>query len=167
MRGHGSAKGVPSATISLHFLEHKDPSGSGKWVADKENPHRRMVTEGRLPYSDMLVRLDAAAGTWTIVGKFQKALAELQSDDRKECIIDSLTSGQRETLEWVGSAIGLWKDPSGVTTHQVAACKTQQLGRQPTKAEVEQTRTQLHALVKKQLLSETKKGVVTKYSLRS
>jgi hypothetical protein len=167
MRGHGSAKGVPSATISLHFLEHKDPSGSGKWVADKENPHRRMVTEGRLPYSDMLVRLDAAAGTWTIVGKFQKALAELQSDDRKEGIIDSLTSGQRETLEWVGSAIGLWKDPSGVTALQVATCKTQQPGRQPTKAEVEQTRAQLHALVKKQLLSETKKGVVTKYSVRS
>jgi hypothetical protein len=167
MRGHGSAKGVVSSTISLHFLEHKCPSGSGKWVADKENPHRRMVTEGRLPYTDLLVKLDGAAGTWTVIGKFQQALAELQSDDRKGEVVDSLTTGQRETLEWVGAAIGVWKDPSGVTAHQVAVCKVQHLNRQPTRSEVEQTRTQLRALVKKQLLSETQKGSVTKYSYRS
>jgi hypothetical protein len=167
MRGHGSAKGVVSSTISLHFLEHKCPSGSGKWVADKDNPHRRMVTEGRLPYSDQLVKLDGAAGTWTVIGKFQQALADLQSDDRKGAVIDGLTSGQRVTLEWVVGAMGVWNDPTGATVHQVAACKVQDLNRPPTKSEEENTRKQLRALVKDGLLTETKKGATSKFLPRS
>lgn len=166
MRGHGSAKGVPSATVSLHFLEHKCPSGSGKWVADKENPHRRMVTEGRLPYSDLLVRLDAAAGTWSVIGKFQKALAELQADDRKGDLLRSLTDGQRETLEWVGGAVSTWKQPDGATALQVASCKVQHLDRSPTDSEIENTRKQLNALTKLGLLSATQKSRVTRYSYR-
>ncbi len=154
IRGHSSAAGVPSAVISLHFIECKCPSGSGKWVADKENPHRRMVTEGRLPYSDLLVRLDGASGHWQVVGQFQQALAELHTDERKSETIENLTAGQLQTLEWVGAAIGTWKSPQGVTTHQVASCKVQHLNRQPTPSEVENTRKQLRALHADGLLSK-------------
>jgi hypothetical protein len=167
IRGHSSAAGVPSAVISLHFLERKCPSGSGKWVADKETPHRRMVTEGRLPYSDLLVRLDGASGQWQVIGQFQQSLAELQSDDRKSETIDNLTTGQRETLEWVGGAIGTWKSPQGVTAHQVASCKVQHLNRQPTPSEVENTRKQLRALVKAGLLTESRQANVTRWNYRA
>jgi hypothetical protein len=167
MRGHGSAKGVPSSTISLHFLEHKCPSGSGKWVADKDNPHRRMVTEGRLPYSDLLVKLDGATGTWMVLGKFQPVLAELQADDRKGAVIDALTPGQRETLEWVVGTMGLWKASSGVTVNQVADAKVQHLNRKAVVSEVEITRKQLRALVREGLLSETKKSGTSKFRPKS
>lgn len=164
IRGHSSAAGVPSAVISLHFIERKCPSGSGKWVADKENPHRRMVTEGRLPYSDLLVRLDGASGHWQVVGQFQQALAELHTDERKNETIENLTDGQRQTLEWVGAAIGTWKSPQGVTTHQVASCKVQHLNRQPTPSEVENTRKQLRALHADGLLSKRSRRGTTLWS---
>jgi hypothetical protein len=167
IRGHSSAAGVPSAVISLHFLERKCPSGSGKWVADKENSHRRMVTEGRLPYSDLLVHLDGATGQWQVIGQFQQALAELQSDERKGLTLDKLSSGQRETLEWVGSAMGLWNSPQGVTAHQVAACKIQHLSRQPTKSEIEIIRKQLTALARDGLLSQSRRANVTHWNYRT
>ncbi|WP_114992919.1 AAA family ATPase [Synechococcus sp. UW179A] len=158
MRGHGSAKGVVSSTISLHFLEKKSATGSNKWVSDKENPHRRLVFEGRGPYVDMLVRLDGAAGTWEVIGKFDRALAELQSDDQKSESIGGLTEGQRQTLEWVGAASEIWKHPHGVTVQQVAACKVQHLNREATGSEIETTRKQLRACTKAELLSQTTKG---------
>ena len=167
MRGHGSAKGVVSSTISLHFLEKKSTSGSNKWVSDKENPHRRMVFEGRGPYEDLLVRLDGEAGTWKVIGKFDKALAELQSNDRKGETIGRLTEGQRQTLEFLAGACGIWKDPNGATANQVAACRVQRLNREPTSSEIQSTRRQLNALVKDQLASQTKKGQTFKYTIRS
>ena len=167
MRGHGSAKGVVSSTISLHFLEKKSTSGSNKWVSDKENPHRRMVFEGRGPFEDLLVRLDGEAGTWKVIGKFDKALAELQSNDRKGETIGRLTEGQRQTLEFLAGACGIWKDPNGATANQVAACRVQHLNREPTSSEIESTRRQLNALVKDQLASQTKKGQTFKYTIRS
>ena len=166
IRGHSSAAGVPSAVISLHFLERRDPSGNGKWVADKENNHRRMVVEGRAPYRDLLVQLHGESGQWEVIGDYIPALAELQSDDKKGAAIKSLTDGQRVTLEWVVGAMGIWKDPSGVTAQQVANAKCQHLNREATKSEVEQTRKQLKALHREQLLSETKKGATTKFSPR-
>ena len=166
IRGHSSAAGVPSAVVSLHFLERRDPSGNGKWVADKENNHRRLVVEGRAPYRDLLVRLHGLAGRWEVVGDYIPSLAELQSDDAKGSAIQSLTEGQRETLEWVAVAIGIWKDPSGVTVQQVANAKCQPLNREATRSEIEQTRKQVKALQRLQLLSETKKGQMSKFSIR-
>jgi hypothetical protein len=165
IRGHGSAKGVPSNGISLHFIDKKDPR-TGRWVPDKETPYRRMVIEGRMPYRDLLVELDGAAGTWKVIGNFEQSLAELQTTEGKDQIIKDLTEGQRETLEWVGSANGIWKSPHGVTVRQVAACKVQHLNRQPTDSEVECTRKQLKACVRDTLLSENKVGRESFFSYR-
>nr|WP_244276163.1 hypothetical protein [Synechococcus sp. N19] len=63
IRGHSSAGGAVSGAISMHFLEKKD-SQTGKWGADKDNPHRRMVFEGRGPYVDLLIRGDWERGTF-------------------------------------------------------------------------------------------------------
>ena len=162
MRGHGSAKGVPSAVISLHFLERKDPT-TGKFVADKESPYRRMVTEGRMPYSDLLVKLDGASGRWEVIGKFDAELARLTAGDQKQETIDNLTDDQKATLEWVGVAAGIWKEKVGVTIQQVAAAKVQP--RQPTGGESEVVRKQLKSLVKKGLLTE-KNTRPARYSYR-
>ncbi len=166
IRGHGSAGGAVSGCISMHFLEKKDPQ-TGKWVADKENPHRRMVYEGRGPYIDLLIRGDWENGTFNVLGNFQQKLGELTADDRKASTIDELTPGQRETLEFLAGACGIWKDPNGATAQQVAACRVQHLNREPTPSEVESTRRQLNALVKEQLASQTKKGQTFKYTIRS
>lgn len=167
IRGHSSAAGVPSAVISLHFIERKCPTGSGKWVADKEKPYRRMVTEGRLPYSDLLVHLDGASGNWRVLGQFQQALAELQGNERNSAALSRLTQGQRETLEWIGSAMGLWKNSHGVTALQVAAAKIHHLRRQPTQSEVEITRKQLVALHKAGLLTKHQHHNTTHWNYRT
>ena len=164
IRGHGSAGGCVSGTISLHFLEKKDPQ-TNKFVADKENPHRRMVYEGRGPYIDLLIRGDWENGTFNVLGNFQQKLGELTADDRKASTIDDLTDGQKQTLEWVGSAVGLWKATDGVSANQVASAKTHP--RQPTASEVETTRKQLNALVKSELLSPTLNTTPTRYNYRS
>lgn len=166
IRGHGSAKGVPSGGISIHFIEKKDPR-TNKWVADKETPYRRVVVEGRMPYQDLLVGFDGEAGTWNVIGKFEQSLAELQSTDGNDEVIGGLTTGQRETLEWVGSAAGVWKGPHGVTVRQVAACKVQNLEREPTDSEIEGTRKQLRACAREGLLTQKKVGREFYFSYRS
>ena len=163
IRGHSSAGGAVSGCISMHFLEKKDPQ-TGKWVADKENPHRRMVFEGRGPYIDLLIRGEWEQGTFKVLGNFQQKLGELTSDQRKANNIDSLTAGQRKTLEWVGAAAGLWKETNGVTVSQVASAMTHPS--KPTTSEIENTRKQLNALVKAELLTSTKKAKVTRYNYR-
>ncbi|AII44059.1 hypothetical protein KR100_11935 [Synechococcus sp. KORDI-100] len=164
IRGHSSAGGAVSGTISLHFLEKRDPQSS-KWVADKENPHRRMVFEGRGPYSDLLIRGDWEKGTFNVLGNFQQKLSELTDDDRKASALEELTEGQRQTLEWVGTAIGMWNANDGVTVSQVAGAMVHP--RKPTHSEVENTRKQLNALVKKELLSPIKGALSTRYNYRS
>ena len=164
IRGHSSAGGCVSGVISLHFLKKKDPQ-TGKGVADKENPHRRMVFEGRGPYIDLLIRGDWEKGTFDVLGNFQKKLGELTTDDRKASNFADLTEGQRTTLEWVETAIGLWKEKDGVTANQVAGAMTHP--RTPTNSEIENKRKQLNALVKAELLTTTKKAKVTRYNYRS
>lgn len=164
IRGHSSAGGAVSGVISLHFLEKKD-SQTGKWVADKENPHRRMVFEGRGPYLDLLVRGDWMDGTFEVLGNFIQKIGELTADQRKANNITNLTEGQRQTLEWVGVAAGLWKEHNGVTVQQVASAMTHP--RKPTASEVENTRKQLKALEKDELLSSTKKARVVRFNYRT
>ncbi len=164
IRGHGSAGGCVSGCISMHFLEKKDPQ-TGKWVADKENPHRRMVYEGRGPYIDLLICGDWQNGTFKVLGNFQQKLGELTADDRKASTLDDLTAGQRQTLEWVGTAAGLWKSSDGVSANQVASAKTHP--RKPTSSEVETTRKQLNALVKLKLLTTTANTTPARYSYRT
>ena len=165
IRGHGSAGAAVSGCISLHFLEKKDPQ-TGKFVADKDNPHRRMVYEGRGPYIDLLIRGDWQDGTFDVIGPFQQKIGELLADERKGTSVTKLTEGQRQTLEWVGGAISTWKQPDGATALQVASCKVQHLDRSPTVSEIENTRKQLNALTKLGLLSATQKSRVTRYSYR-
>ena len=164
IRGHSSAGGAVSGAISLHFLEKKD-SQSGKWGADKDNPHRRMVFEGRGPYVDLLIRGDWERGTFQVLGNYQKQLGELTADERKASTIDGLTDGQRETLEWVGTAEGLWKETHGVSANQVANAMTHP--RQASRSELETTRKRLDALAKAGLLSKSRHGSTNKYSYRS
>lgn len=164
IRGHGSAGGAVSGCISMHFLEKKDPQ-TGKWVADKENPHRRMVFEGRGPYIDKLIRGDWAAGTFNVIGDYLKELSHLTADDRKASTIDQLTEGQKQVLECLGAALGIWKDPRGVTASQVANTMTG--NRTATASEVETTRKQLDALAKAMLVSKSSHGRSNKYSYRA
>ena len=164
VRGHGSAKAVPSAIISLHFLEKRSPNG--KWGEDKENPHRRMVMEGRMGYWDLLVRLHGAEARWEVIGPFEKSLANLQADASKAETIQRLTEGQRKTLEWVGGAMGLWKDPRGVTATQVANTESRGLNRTATAAEVQTTRKQLHALHREGFLTKEKGSNVDYFRFR-
>ena len=164
MRGHGSAKAVPSAIISLHFLEKRSPNG--KWGEDKENPHRRMVMEGRMGYWDLLVRLHGAEARWEVIGPFEKSLANLQADASKAETIQRLTEGQRKTLEWVGGAMGLWKDPRGVTAAQVANAMLRESNRAASPGEVQTTRKQLNALHERQLLTKQKVSNVDYFRFR-
>ena len=164
MRGHGSAKAVPSATISIHFLEKR--LSNGKWGEDKENPHRRLVMEGRMGYWDLLVRLHGADARWEVIGPFEKSLANLQADASKAETIQRLTEGQRKTLEWVGGAMGLWKDPRGVTATQVANAESRGLNRPATAAEVQTTRKQLHALHREGFLTKQKVSNVDYFRFR-
>ena len=164
IRGHSSAGGAVSGAISMHFLEKKDPR-TGKWVADKDNPHRRMVFEGRGPYIDLLIRGDWERGTFKVLGSYEQQLGALTADERKASTIDRLTEGQRVTLEWVGTAQGIWKDTRGVSAAEVANAKTQP--RKAINSETETTRKQLDALVRAGLLSRSKHGPSNRYSYRS
>ena len=164
IRGHGSAKGVPSACLSLNFLEKR--ASNGKWVEDKQNPHRRMVMEGRMGYWELLVRLNGAETRWEVIGPYEESLANLQADDSKAEKIDSLTEGQKQSLEWVAGAMGIWKAPRGVTAAQVANAKLQAANRIATSAEVQTTRKQLLALHKLQLLTKQKVSNADYFSIR-
>ena len=164
MRGHGSAKAVPSAIISLHFLEKRSPNG--KWGEDKKNPHRRMVMEGRMGYWDLLVRLHGAEARWEVIGPFEKSLANLQADASKAETIKHLTEGQKKTLEWVGGAMGLWKDPRGVTAAQVANAMLKESNRAASPGEVQTTSKQLNALHERQLLTKQKVSNVDYFRFR-
>ena len=164
IRGHGSAKGVPSACLSLNFLEKR--ASNGRWVEDKQNPHRRMVMEGRMGYWELLVRLNGAEARWEVIGPYEESLANLQADDSKAEKIDSLTEGQKQSLEWVAGAMGIWKDPRGVTAAQVANAKLQAANRIATSAEIQTTRKQLLALHKLQLLTKQKVSNADYFSIR-
>jgi hypothetical protein len=162
IRGHGSAKGVPSACLSLHFLEKRSPNG--RWVEDKENPHRRMVMEGRMGYWELLVRLSGAEARWEVIGPYEESLANLQADSSKAEVLERLTQGQRETLEYVGCADAEGK---GVTAAMVANAKSNaEHGRDATPAEIQVSRKQLKALQKDGLLSKTKTGNSDLFSFR-
>ena len=162
IRGHGSAKGVPSACLSLHFLEKRSPNG--RWVEDKENPHRRMVMEGRMGYWELLVRLSGAEARWEVIGPYEESLANLQADSSKAEVLERLTQGQRETLEYVGCADAEGK---GVTAAMVANAKSNaEHGRDATPAEIQVSRKQLKALQKDGVLSKTKTGNSDLFSFR-
>ena len=162
IRGHGSAKGVPSACLSLNFLEKR--ASNGRWVEDKQNPHRRMVMEGRMGYWELLVRLNGAEARWEVIGPYEESLANLQADDAKAGVLEGLTKGQRETLEYVGSVDAEGK---GVTAAMVANAKSKaEHGRDATAAEVQVIRKQLNALHKDGLLSKTKTGNSDLFSYR-
>jgi len=143
IRGHSSAAGVPSAVVSLHFLERKDPSGNGKWVADKDNPYRRMVVEGRAPYRDLLVKLDGEAGVWTCHGDYSSGLSQLAQGEQVQ-ELPSLTANQRGVLDAIGRKPGL-------TVQQVAFEWKQ---REATKSENELCRKTIKSLMKKRMISE-------------
>ena len=164
IRGHSSAGGCVSGVISMHFLEKKDPQ-NGKWVADKDNPHRRMVFEGRGPYLDLLIRGAWEKGTFEVLGNFQQKLGELTADERKAFAIDQLTEGQRQALKLIETANGQWKTNDGVTAKQVASAMTHP--HTPTNSEIENKRKQLNALVKAKLLTTTKKASVIRYKYRT
>ena len=155
IRGHSSAGGCVSAVISMHFLEKKDPQ-TGKWVADKDNPHRRFVFEGRGPYQDLLIRGDWAQGTFTVLGEFQQKLGELTSDERKAELIDNLTEKQREALELLGAAHGMWKHPRG--SQHLRWFMGTEAHQPPSTSAVESMRQRLTSLVKKGILNSSKDG---------
>ena len=162
IRGHGSAKGVPSACLSLHFLEKR--ASNGRWVEDKENPHRRMVMEGRMGYWELLVRLSGAEARWEVIGPYEESLANLQADDAKAGVLEGLTQGQRMTLEYVGSVDA---ESKGVTATMVANAKSNaEHGRAATPAEIQVSRKQLNALHKDGLVSKAKTGNSDLFSFR-
>ena len=156
IRGHGSAAGVPSAVVSLHFLERKDPSGNGKWVADKDNPYRRMVVEGRAPYRDLLVRLDGEAGVWSCHGDYSSGVSQLAQGQQADELPD-LTQDQRKVLDVIGTKAGL-------AVKQIAY---EWKGREPSKTEIEQCRKKINALVRKRLVSEKPSTSGNTYSVRA
>jgi hypothetical protein len=156
IRGHGSAAGVPSAVVSLHFLERKDPSGNGKWVADKDNPYRRMVVEGRAPYRDLLVRLDGEAGIWSCHGDYSSGISQLAQGQQADELPD-LTQDQRKVLDVIGTKAGL-------AVKQIAY---EWKGREPSKTEIEQCRKKINALVRKRLVSEKPSTNGSTYSIRA
>ena len=155
IRGHSSAAGVPSAVISLHFLEKKDPSGNGKWVADKDNPYRRMVVEGRAPYRDLLVKLDGEAGVWTCHGDYSSGLSQLAQGEQVQ-ELPSLTANQRGVLD------AICRKP-GLTVQQVAYEWKQ---REPTKGDIEQCRKAIKSLIKKRIISERPSKGGNTYAVR-
>ena len=67
---------------------------------------------------------------------------------------------------WVAGAMGIWKDPRGVTAAQVANAKLQAANRIATSAEVQTTRKQLLALHKLQLLTKQKVSNADYFSIR-
>ena len=131
---------------SLNLLEKR--ASNGRWVEDKENPPRRIVMEGRMGYWELLVRLHGAEARWEVIGPYEESLANLQADDSKAGVLEGLTTGQRVTLEYVGSVDAQGK---GVTTTMVANAKH---GRDATPAEIQVNRKQLNALHQDDLLNK-------------
>ena len=123
-----------------------------------------MVMEGRMGYWELLVRLIGAEARWEVVGPFEESLANLQADDSKTAVLEGLTKGQRETLEYVGSADAEGK---GVTAAMVANAKSNsEHGRDANPSEIQVSRKQLNALQKDGLLSKTKTGNSDLFSFR-
>lgn len=147
IRGHSSTGGAVSACISLHLMERKCPQ-TGRWVEDKDNPHRRMVVEGRGAYQDLLIRGDWEAGTIEVVGEYHRAIAEIVADDRKAAAVDGLTPEQREVLEAIGGA----NDPNGVTVRRIAEIVHGTDA--PSKAAIATIRKQCESMRRKELLGE-------------
>ena len=145
IRGHGSAGGAVSACISLHFMEKRCPMKK-IWIADKDNPHRRMVVEGRAPFQDLLIRGDWAAGTFEVIGEYQKAIAQLLADEGKARAVDGLTDARRQVLEVIGGTSGV----DGATLLQIA--QGVHGTSEPTHSQKETIRHQCLAMVKDGLL---------------
>jgi hypothetical protein len=145
IRGHGSAGGAVSACISLHFMEKRCPMKK-IWIADKDNPHRRMVVEGRAPFQDLLIRGDWAAGTFKVIGEYQKAIAQLLADEGKARAVDGLTDAHRQVLEVIGGTSGV----DGATLLQIA--QGVHGTSEPTHSQKETIRHQCLAMVKDGLL---------------
>ena len=115
-------------------------------------------------YWELLVRLHGAEARWEVIGPYEESLANLQADDAKAGVLEGLTKGQRETLEYVGSVDAEGK---GVTAAMVANAKSKaEHGRDATAAEVQVIRKQLNALHKDGLLSKTKTGNSDLFSYR-
>ncbi len=159
IRGHGSAGGAVSACISLHFMERRCPLKK-VWIADKDNPHRRMVVEGRAPFQDLLIRGDFERGTFEVVGEYQKAIAELLADERQAEKVEELTEEQRQVLE----AIGGLGDPQGGNPRQIALIVHDT--DEPTRSQVSVIRKQCQALVKRGLLRPKEVYGMTLFSIR-
>jgi hypothetical protein len=145
IRGHGSAGGAVSACISLHFIEKRCPMKK-IWIADKDNPHRRMVVEGRAPFQDLLIRGDWADGTFKVIGEYQKAIAELLADEGKAQALDGLTDARRQVVEVIGGTSGV----DGATLLQIA--QGVHGTSEPTHSQKETIRHQCLAMVKDGLL---------------
>jgi hypothetical protein len=145
IRGHGSAGGAVSACISLHFMEKRCPMKK-IWIADKDNPHRRMVVEGRAPFQDLLIRGDWADGTFKVIGEYQKAIAELLADEGKAQALDGLTDARRQVVEVIGGTSGV----DGATLLQIA--QGVHGTSEPTHRQKETIRHQCLAMVKHGLL---------------
>ena len=147
IRGHGSAKGVPSACLSLNFLEKR--ASNGRWVEDKQNPHRRMVMEGRMGYWELLVRLNGAEARWEVIGPYEESLANLQADDAQGSFCSAAPSRRGKSSAWSGVRA---VDASGrprVTAAMVANAKSKaEHGRDAIPAAVQVIRKQLNALHK-------------------
>ncbi len=159
IRGHGSAGGAVSACISLHFMEKRCPMKK-VWIADKENPHRRMVVEGRAPFQDLLIRGDFERGTFEVVGDYQKAVAELLVDEMQAEKVEGLTEEQRRVLE----ALGGINQPKGAAVRQIASAVH---GTDPcTRAQTELIRKQCKAMVRRGLLRETDSCGMSLFAIR-
>jgi hypothetical protein len=165
IRGHGSAGGAVSGCISLHYLEKKDPQ-TGRIVADKMNPHRRMVYEGRGPFIDLLIRGDWPEGLFEVIGPFEEKLGRLLADQNKQAAIAKLTKGQTETLTAIPTAVRASGESGGATVQQVAQAKVGKDDRMPTSSEIESTRKQLSSLAKNGLLKSTTQNGPIRYALK-
>ena len=99
-----------------------------------------------------------------MIGTYEGSLANLQADDAKAGVLEGLTTGQRVTLEYVGSVDAEGK---GVTATMVANAKSNaEHGRDATAAEIQVSRKQLKALHQDGLLSKTKTGNSDLFSYR-
>ena len=99
-----------------------------------------------------------------MIGPYEESLANLQADDSKAGVLEGLTTGQRVTLEYVGSVDAEGK---GVTATMVANAKSNaEHGCDTTAAEIQVSRKQLKALHKDGLLSKTKTGNSDLFSYR-
>jgi hypothetical protein len=135
-------------------LEKKAPNG--RWVEDKKNPHRRMVMEGRMGYWELLVRLNGVEARWEVIGPFEERSPTFRQTASKAGVLEGLTKGQRETLEYVGSA---YAEGKGVTAAMVANAKANAEHERDAKpSEIQVSRKQLKALQSDGLLSKTKTG---------